>query len=75
MLLYYILTMGKHPFESKPGDAHCQGHIQDGRFFVNDLTNEDAKNLIMWMLQSNPKQRPTVEHCLQHVYFGGEKRY
>jgi len=31
--------------------------------------DENAKDLVMWMLRTDQKDRPTAEQCLQHRFF------
>ncbi|XP_076138626.1 nucleotide-binding oligomerization domain-containing protein 2-like isoform X2 [Alosa pseudoharengus] len=75
MLVYYILTMGEHhPFGENSNDPMCVANILKGTPSLKEITDDEAKDLIGWMILKDPKQRPTVEECLQHIYFGGERR-
>jgi serine/threonine protein kinase len=42
-------------------------------FFHNkeawECVSEDAKDLVAWMLTTDPDQRPTCEEALDHVWF------
>ncbi|XP_062409213.1 serine/threonine-protein kinase/endoribonuclease IRE1-like isoform X2 [Sardina pilchardus] len=71
MLVYYILSGGKHPF----GDpVHCHGNICDGKYTLQDLNDDEAKDLVENMLNVNPMERPRITEVLKHFYFWEEDR-
>ncbi|XP_076138190.1 uncharacterized protein LOC143121611 isoform X3 [Alosa pseudoharengus] len=75
MLVYYILTMGEHhPFGEHPHDPMCVANILNGTPSLDEITDEEAKDLIGLMICKDPEQRPRVEECLQHTYFCGKRR-
>ena len=67
MVAFYILTKGEHPF----GDEHqILTNLLEGNpvnlFMLDD--HPLAKDLISWMLNYDPKDRPSAEEALQHPY-------
>ena len=65
MLCYYVLTKGKHPY----GQQMLRNYnISQGEFDLKDLSDPCAKDLISWMLQHDPFDRPNVHQCLKHPY-------
>ncbi|XP_038851917.1 sensor for unfolded proteins in the ER ire1-like [Salvelinus namaycush] len=71
MLTYYILSGGHHPFGRGP---RCESNILDGQYNLDHVADEVAKDLIEWMINEDPKKRPTVEETLDHPYFWDEER-
>lgn len=66
MLSYYILSGGRHPF----GDNFkCEANIDEGKYSLDHVEDVVAKDLIEWMINAEPKNRPTVEQCLSHPFF------
>ena len=39
---------------------------------VNNVSSE-CKQLLQWMLQPNPSQRPSAEQCIQHKWFSKDR--
>ena len=66
MVFHYVLTKGKHPFGKWYFDR--LSNTRKGAYDLSQLTDLVAKDLIEWMLQHDPNQRPTVEQCLKHPY-------
>jgi serine/threonine-protein kinase/endoribonuclease IRE1 len=65
MLCYYVLTKGKHPY----GQRMLRNYnISQGEFDLKDLNDPCARDLITWMLQHDPSERPNVNQCLKHPY-------
>ncbi|KAG5269561.1 hypothetical protein AALO_G00203410 [Alosa alosa] len=67
MLVYYILSGGKHPFGD---DIRCISNIYNGDYqlqYLND--DEEAKDLLESMLNVNPDARPRITEVLSHPYF------
>uniref|UniRef100_A0A4W5KYF3 Protein kinase domain-containing protein n=1 Tax=Hucho hucho TaxID=62062 RepID=A0A4W5KYF3_9TELE len=71
MLTYYVLSGGHHPFGRGP---RCESNILDGKYNLDNVVDEVAKDLIEWMINEDPKKRPTVEETLDHPYFWVEER-
>ncbi|XP_068569559.1 serine/threonine-protein kinase/endoribonuclease ire-1 [Cebidichthys violaceus] len=66
MLSYYILSGGHHPF----GDNFdCEPNIHKGIYTLGHVKDVLAKDLIEWMINKEPKNRPNVEACLNHAFF------
>ncbi|XP_041738465.1 uncharacterized protein LOC121571181 [Coregonus clupeaformis] len=71
MLTYYILSGGHHPFGRGP---RCEGNILDGKYNLDHVVDDVAKDLIEWMINKDPKKRSTVEETLDHPYFWDEEK-
>ncbi|XP_072315525.1 uncharacterized protein [Eucyclogobius newberryi] len=66
MLIYYILSGGHHPFGSR---FLCEANIFWGKYSLEHVEDEVAKDLIEWMINEEPRNRPNVEKCLSHPFF------
>ncbi|XP_064820030.1 uncharacterized protein LOC135537951 isoform X1 [Oncorhynchus masou masou] len=71
MLMYYIISGGHHPFGK---GIHCEVNIFQGKYILEHVEDEVAKDLIEWMINEDPEKRPTVEDTLAHPYFWPEER-
>uniref|UniRef100_A0A8C1JP78 Uncharacterized protein n=1 Tax=Cyprinus carpio TaxID=7962 RepID=A0A8C1JP78_CYPCA len=71
MLVYYILSRGHHPFGKGP---RCEVNILEGRYSLEHLDDDVAKDLVEWMINENPNERPTVEQTLSHAFFWTDDR-
>ncbi|XP_051756606.1 uncharacterized protein LOC127516229 isoform X2 [Ctenopharyngodon idella] len=71
MLVYYILSGGHHPFGE---DVDCEYNILRGRYSLEHLDDDVAKDLVEWMINENPEERPTVEQTLAHPFFWTDER-
>ncbi|XP_033992593.1 probable serine/threonine-protein kinase irlD isoform X3 [Trematomus bernacchii] len=67
MVIYYILSGGHHPFGDKP--HKCEYNIDEGNYTLEHVQDVLAKDLIEWMIDAEPKNRPKVEECLRHPFF------
>ncbi|KAM6894388.1 uncharacterized protein PEZ65_022074 [Lycodopsis pacificus] len=67
MLIYYILSGGHHPFGDE--DYECEHNIHKGNYTLDLVEDVVAKDLIEWMINKEPKDRPQVEECLSHPFF------
>ncbi|XP_051744298.1 uncharacterized protein LOC127509541 isoform X3 [Ctenopharyngodon idella] len=65
MLVYYILSDGKHPF----GDMDREGNIKIGKYTLEHVQDIVAKDLIEWMINKEPAERLTIDEVLRHPYF------
>ncbi|XP_008295275.1 serine/threonine-protein kinase ppk4-like [Stegastes partitus] len=66
MLIYYILSGGHHPF----GEHYeCVYNIHQGKYCLDHVQDVVAKDLIQWMINKEPTDRPRVEECLSHPFF------
>ncbi|XP_058626154.1 serine/threonine-protein kinase/endoribonuclease IRE1-like isoform X2 [Onychostoma macrolepis] len=71
MLVYYILSDGKHPF----GDTKDrEENIKKGQHSLEDLQDIVAKDLIAWMINRDPAERPSIDEVLRHPYFWDDNR-
>ncbi|XP_058653943.1 uncharacterized protein LOC131553354 [Onychostoma macrolepis] len=71
MLVYYILSDGKHPF----GDTEDrEENIKKGQHSLEDLKDTVAKDLIEWMINKEPGKRLIIDEVLKHPYFWNETR-
>ncbi|XP_060729441.1 uncharacterized protein LOC132847954 [Tachysurus vachellii] len=70
MLIYYILSRGHHPFGT---GARCESNILDGKYSLEHVDDELAKDLVKWMISHEPKDRPNVEETLRHPFFWPNK--
>ncbi|XP_077973364.1 uncharacterized protein LOC144428262 [Styela clava] len=77
LVMFYILTNGKHPFGKRP---HCwQAYIEDDTGMSLQTLYETpdsniAIDLIASMLQRDPKTRPTMIEVLGHPFFWSDQR-
>ncbi|XP_050959000.1 uncharacterized protein LOC127160397 isoform X2 [Labeo rohita] len=71
MLVYYILSGGHHPFGE---DVDCEYNISRGRYSLEHLDDDVAKDLVEWMINEDPIERPTVEQTLAHPFFWADDR-
>ncbi|KAJ4948726.1 hypothetical protein JOQ06_020251 [Pogonophryne albipinna] len=67
MLIYYILSRGHHPFGDEPYEFEY--NIVKGIYTLDHVQDVLAKDLIEWMIDAEPKNRPKVEECLNHPFF------
>ena len=66
MVSFYISTKGKHPFGS---EIDCVRNLLGGNpVGLDNLADPVAKDLISWMLQHDPKDRPYAHEALKHPY-------
>ncbi|XP_039465414.1 sensor for unfolded proteins in the ER ire1-like isoform X2 [Oreochromis aureus] len=66
MLIYYILSGGHHPFGIS---RECENNIYYGNYSLDHVQDLVAKDLIEWMINKEPKDRPKVKECLNHPFF------
>lgn len=71
MLVYYILSRGHHPFGK---GIFCEVNILQGRYSLEHLDDDVAKDLVEWMINKDPNNRPTVEQSLAHPFFWTDER-
>ncbi len=71
MLVYYILSGGQHPFGK---GAACEYNILRGRYSLEHLDDDVAKDLVEWMINEDSNKRPTVEQTLAHPFFWTDER-
>ncbi len=71
MLVYYILSGGQHPFGEQP---FCEVNILQGLYSLEHLDDDVVKDLVSWMINEDPNERPTVEQTLTHPFFWTDER-
>ncbi|KAI7814304.1 hypothetical protein IRJ41_012141 [Triplophysa rosa] len=72
MLVYYILSSGHHPFGKGP---FCEVNILQGKYTLEHLEDDVAKDLVEWMINEDPEKRLTVDQTLAHPFFWNDERY
>ncbi|XP_046862863.1 serine/threonine-protein kinase/endoribonuclease IRE1-like [Xenia sp. Carnegie-2017] len=66
MVAYYIATKGKHPFGTKPRRLI---NMLDGKpVGLEEIKDETLKDLLSWMLNREPKDRPSATVALKHPF-------
>ncbi|XDV12461.1 hypothetical protein PO909_001134 [Leuciscus waleckii] len=70
MLVYYILSDGKHPF----GDMDREVNIKNGEYSLEHVQDIVAKDLVEWMINKEPAERLTVDEVLRHPFFWDDYR-
>lgn len=71
MLIYYILSDGKHPFGYV---ISREANILEGKRVRDDVKDSTAMDLIDWMINKDQSERPTVDKVLDHPFFWDDKR-
>ncbi|KAK4641827.1 bifunctional endoribonuclease/protein kinase ire1 [Podospora bellae-mahoneyi] len=78
LVYYYMLTRGKHPYDC--GDRFMREvNIRKGTKSLKDLSvlgdrTAEAEHLIDWMLNPDPKERPTAKQVMGHPFFWDPKK-
>ncbi|XP_046855924.1 serine/threonine-protein kinase/endoribonuclease IRE1-like [Xenia sp. Carnegie-2017] len=66
MVSYYIATKGKHPFGTK---RHGLDNMLNGNpVGLDEIKDEALKDLLMWMLNREPEDRPSAYVALKHPF-------
>ena len=66
MVAYHVLTKGEHAFGP---ERDRLANLLDGKpVGLNSLKDPVAKELISWMLEHKPEDRPYAHEALQHPY-------
>ena len=72
-VFFYVLTNGQHPFDDEEGwMALRERNIKTGRaknMKALELLGADTVDLVQWMLQHDPEDRPTAAQVLAHPFF------
>ena len=72
IVAFYILTRGRHPYGEKPDRLR---NLLDGKpVGLEKLKDDAAKDLISWMLNHDPKDRPSAKEALKHPYLQPAKQ-
>lgn len=71
MVVYYIVTKGKHPFGE---ERDLLSNLLDGKpVGLDKLEEHILKDLLSWMLAKVPEDRPSAEEALKHPYLQSNK--
>ncbi|XP_046850206.1 serine/threonine-protein kinase/endoribonuclease IRE1-like [Xenia sp. Carnegie-2017] len=66
MVTYYIATKGKHPFGTK---RHRLDNMLNGKpVGLEEIKDEALKDLLSWMLNREPEDRPSATVALKHPF-------
>ncbi|XP_046856579.1 serine/threonine-protein kinase/endoribonuclease IRE1-like [Xenia sp. Carnegie-2017] len=66
MVTYYIATKGKHPFGTK---RHRLDNMLNGLpVGLDEIKDETLKDLLLWMLNREPEDRPSANEALTHPF-------
>ncbi|KAK6637964.1 hypothetical protein RUM44_008387 [Polyplax serrata] len=73
MLIHFILSGGQHPFGQQVKEIVDNLIVGKWNLVTSD---NDAEDLISWMLVFLPENRPTISAIVRHIYFWSlEKRW
>ncbi|XP_039264541.2 uncharacterized protein LOC120340365 [Styela clava] len=70
VIVYFLLSDGKHPFGNEKDLWNYNMKYNKSMDLIELLgpNTEEAKDLITWMLQFVPRNRPTIDQVLGHQY-------
>ncbi|XP_046855703.1 serine/threonine-protein kinase/endoribonuclease IRE1-like [Xenia sp. Carnegie-2017] len=73
MVAYYIATEGKHPFGKKR--LRLDNMLKGNPVGLDEIKDETLKDLLSWMLNLKPENRPSATVALKHPFLlsDGEK--
>lgn len=78
MLIFYILTKGKHPFGDYDVEGEITNNIMKGEsgYDLKALSSHLAEDLVKDMLATEPDSRSSAQDCVIHPYlWSDDKRY
>ncbi|KAH9810870.1 CAMK/CAMKL/MARK protein kinase, partial [Melampsora americana] len=67
-IIFYTLLSGSLPFDDDDEDV-MKSLIMAGKFEIPDFLSNEARDLIIKILQQDPKARPSIENILSHSWF------
>ncbi|XP_046854709.1 serine/threonine-protein kinase/endoribonuclease IRE1-like [Xenia sp. Carnegie-2017] len=66
MVAYYVATKGKHPFGTRELRLH---NMLNGKpVGLMEIKDEALKDLLSWMLNRQPEDRPSANEALKHPF-------
>lgn len=68
--ILFTLLVGKPPFETN-SLKETYSRIKKCDYSIPSHIPRAAENLIVWLLQSDPKKRPTIDQAMAHEWFNG----
>ncbi|PRT53703.1 Cell cycle serine/threonine-protein kinase CDC5/MSD2 [Wickerhamiella sorbophila] len=72
-VILYAMVFGKPPFQEKDVKVIYERIKQHDLVFPdNARVSQSCIELIQWMLEADPAQRPTIDQVLNHRWFAGE---
>ncbi|XP_046843894.1 serine/threonine-protein kinase/endoribonuclease IRE2-like isoform X3 [Xenia sp. Carnegie-2017] len=66
MVAYYVATKGKHPFG--PLKYRLKNLLDGNPVGLMEIDDVVLKDLLSWMLQHSPEDRPSAKKALKHPY-------
>lgn len=70
-IMIYRMLSGEYPFNSMGGEAELFKIIMQGKFNFSenwDHISEEAKDLVLQLLDLNPDNRPTMSEIKEHPW-------
>jgi serine/threonine protein kinase len=75
-VILFTLLCGKPPFEAKDVKSTYKRIVANQYTFPDHtVVSTEAKDLIRYMLQPKPHNRPSLDECIQHEFFTGPQAY
>ncbi|XP_046844306.1 uncharacterized protein LOC124438294 [Xenia sp. Carnegie-2017] len=72
MVAFYVATRGKHPYGTQATIVHNLLHGIP--VLLNEIDDVKLKDLLSWMLQYEPKLRPSATEALEHPYLQSDEK-
>ncbi|XP_046856578.1 serine/threonine-protein kinase/endoribonuclease IRE1-like [Xenia sp. Carnegie-2017] len=66
MVAYYVATKGKHPFGGKR--LRLDNMLKGNPVGLDEIKDETLKDLLSWMLNLKPEDRPSAIQALKHPF-------